>query len=152
MSRPVTRIRHRRLRWLAAALAALALIPAVALAAGPWRGAGRLHTARYLSSATLLGDGRVLVAGGFQYKMLTSAEIFDPRVGRWTTVAPFYSPRFAHTGTLLADGSVLVAGGYNLTAHYLTSAQRYFPAANAWEPAGDMSVPRDNHTATRLRD
>ncbi len=146
------RNRRRRLRWLAATLLALVLIPSVALAAGHWRASGKLHTARYLASASLLGDGRVLVTGGFGSKMLASAEIFDPRVGRWTTVAPFFGPRFAHTGTLLGDGSVLITGGFNFTASYLSSAERYFPTSNTWQPAGDMATPRDNHTATLLLD
>ena len=34
-------------------------------ATGTWTRTGSLHTARQLHSATLLQDGRVLVAGGF---------------------------------------------------------------------------------------
>ncbi len=131
-------------------LLALALVPAVALAAGHWRASGKLHTARYLASATLLRDGRVLVAGGFQSKMLASAEIFDPRPWSVDDGGAVLLRRDSHTrGRCSATARCSSRAGYNFTANYLTSAERYFPASNTWQPAGDMATPRV--TTTRRR-
>jgi hypothetical protein len=67
-------------------------------------------------SATLLEDGRVLLAGGFQLDLneelstLASAELFDPVSGTLEP-APGASPRAFHTATRLPGGKVLLAGG-----------------------------------------
>jgi hypothetical protein len=60
---------------------------------------------RSLHAATLLLDGRVLVAGGGR-----SAELYDPGTGSWAAAAPAGGST-AETATLLADGRVLVVGG-----------------------------------------
>lgn len=64
-------------------------------------------------TATLLADGRVLVAGGMVggFYFPDSAEVYDPLTGRWSRVAAMSMGRSAHTGTALADGRVLVTGG-----------------------------------------
>src|SRR5262245_35914041 len=77
-----------------------------------WIPTGYLSEARLSHTATLLSDGRVLVAGGQDFKrVLASAEIYDPRSARWTTTGAMNTARYAHTATLLRDGTVLVAGG-----------------------------------------
>ena len=75
-----------------------------------------MATARDYHTATLLPDGRVLVAGGFDNdkRPLASAEVYDPSNGTWTAAGSMKVARVAHTATLLPDGRVLVAGGYNL--------------------------------------
>ena len=70
-------------------------------------------THRRFHTATLLGDGTVLVTGG-EYETTptcTSAELFDPKSGTWTAAPHMLALRDDYTTTLLADGSVLVAGG-----------------------------------------
>src|ERR1035438_5791848 len=68
---------------------------------------------RYYTTATLLLDGRVLVAGGYDgANYLTSSEIFDPSTGTWTETSPMLMGRYKHTATLLPNGKVLVAGGF----------------------------------------
>ena len=93
---------------------------------GTWTFTGSLHTPRQSYSATLLSDGKVLVAGGFNSgEALASAELYDPATGTWTDTGSLNNARYSHTATLLADGKVLVAGGENLTK--LRSAELYDP-------------------------
>src|SRR4029077_2292933 len=76
-----------------------------------------LNTARYSHTATLLPNGKVLVAGGadISNNALASAELYDPATDMWTTnSSPGHQPTTArkdHTATLLPNGKVLVAGG-----------------------------------------
>ena len=75
---------------------------------------GSLNTARYRHTATLLSNGKVLVAGGdTSGSYLTSAELYDPASGTWTATGSLNTARADHTATLLPNGKVLVAGGYN---------------------------------------
>ena len=108
-----------------------------------WRATGDLVTARELHRATLLPNGRVLVASG------TSAELYDPATGVWTPTGSLSIYRILHTATLLPNGKVLVAGGFG-GAFSLTSAELYDPATGAWTATGSMNVGRDSHTATLL--
>ncbi|MHB8384252.1 MAG: Kelch repeat-containing protein, partial [Candidatus Binataceae bacterium] len=64
-------------------------------------------------TATLLRDGRVLVAGGSSNGTVTidSAEIYDPARGKWSPAGHMTVPREAHVAVLLGSGKVLIAGG-----------------------------------------
>ena len=81
---------------------------------GPlWRPTGSLNTPRDEgTAATLLPDGTVLIAGGFDFYTLASAEIYNPTNGTWTLTGPLQVARDYHTTTLLANGKVLAAGEY----------------------------------------
>ena len=107
---------------------------------------------RELHTATLLQDGRVLVAGGVALgEMLASAEVYDPAAGTWTATGSMSEPRAEHTAVLLDDGRVLVAGGGTARAP-IASAELFDPATGAWSAAGDMSQPRFVHTMLLLDD
>jgi hypothetical protein len=85
---------------------------------------------RASASATLLTDGRVLVAGGFE-SGAGSAELFDPVSGTWTPTGSMAVGRVdGMTATLLPDATVLVIGG-TLDG----PAERYDPATGTWAPA-----------------
>src|SRR5919201_6237184 len=59
-----------------------------------WSTASPMHYARADHGATLLKDGRVLVAGGHQgIRILKTVEIFDPSIQRWQYVAPLPKAR-----------------------------------------------------------
>ena len=121
---------------------------------GAWSGTDSLDTARYFHTATLLADGRVLVAGGTGHSMPAIAELFDPTadggVGAWSDAGSIGTGRYKHTATLLADGRVLVAGGYN--GYYLAIAQYYSPEDGTWANTDSLGLGRRNHTATLLAD
>ena len=72
---------------------------------------GSMHHARIAHTATLLNDGRVLVAGGYADGVSTSAEIYDPKSGSFTETGSLQTARCKHTAGLLPDGRVLIAGG-----------------------------------------
>jgi WD40 repeat protein len=73
---------------------------------------GSLNVARYLHTATLLPDGRLMVAGGVNDdSLLASAELYDSVSGTWSVTGSLNTARLAHTATLLQNGMVLVTGG-----------------------------------------
>src|SRR5207249_11438090 len=109
-----------------------------------------MTTNRYYHTATLLPNGKVLVAGGKTGGVtLSSTELFDPATGTWTKTGPLNFARYFHSATLLLNGQVLVAGGYG--GNVLSSAELYDPATGKWTATNAMSTPRGNHTATLLR-
>lgn len=118
------------------------------------RRAGSLHDARAGHSASLLADGRVLVAGGIgsDGEPLRSVELFDPATGAWTSGPPLAWPRSAHAATVLADGSVLVSGGLDAGGRPLRSTELWLPGAARWVDGGDLAQARARHEATRLAD
>jgi hypothetical protein len=78
-------------------------------------------------TATLLADGKVLVAGGGT-PALPAAELYDPVTGSWTATAAMLVVRVSQTATLLPDGQVLVVGGQGLRST-LASAELYDPGS-----------------------
>ena len=117
-----------------------------------WSAAGSLTEGRANHTATLLDDGRVLVAGGEDGVVVRdSAEIYDPDTNGWTRSARLSAARTYHTATRLGDGRVLVAGGTDQDGP-LASAELYEPATGHWAPAGSMESARMQHTAAPLSD
>jgi hypothetical protein len=85
---------------------------------------GSLNTARGYHTATLLANGKVLVAGGENSTgFLASGELYDPAGGSWSATGSLSNGRSSHTATLLPNGNVLVAAGEGTSA--LTSAELY---------------------------
>lgn len=129
--------------------ATLALEPAVVASAQAeaqgWSFTGSLHTPRYLYTATLLQNGKVLVAGAFRGASVSAAELYDPETGTWSVTGNLNSSIYLHTATLLQNGKVLVVGG--------NSAELYDPGTGTWSSVGrlDRSI-RLRHTATLLPD
>ena len=86
-------------------------------AADAWTMTGNLGKTVRGYTATLLSDGRVLVAGGMDRPWIgnvpasASAAVYDPSTGTWGATSDMIEGRSDHTATLLPDGMVLVAGG-----------------------------------------
>ena len=123
---------------------------------GLWSPAGDLATGRYDHTATLLGSGKVLVAGGFgsfAVGSLASAEIYDPSTNAWSPAGVMATDRYWHRATMLPGGRVLVTGGAsNISPSGLAVAELYDPGANSWSAAADMAVDRYLHASTLLAD
>ena len=118
---------------------------------GTWALTGGLTNARYAHTATLLPNGKVLVAGGQSTNIfLSSAELYDPVAGTWSVTGPLAIARAVHTATLLPNGKVLVAGGTSQSPSYLSSAELYNPTNGTWTATGSMANTREEHAATLL--
>jgi Kelch motif len=105
-------------------------------------------------TATLLGDGRVLLVGGWNLgalDFLGRAELYSESAGAFAPTGPMGIVRAGHTATLLPNGRVLVAGGHWFFA-VLRSAELYDPSLGTFAPAGRMNLPRRLHQATLLND
>jgi hypothetical protein len=122
-----------------------------------------LSLANQGASATILRDGRVLIAGGrtrgssphprcmttcrLSGTALDTAVLFDPRTSTVTPVGALSVPRFDHAAVLLNDGRVLLAGGRTGSVPDLdgtlppplASAELFDPATNSFTLAGSLA-------------
>jgi hypothetical protein len=96
-------------------------------ASGVWTPTGSLAAARYLHTATLLSNNKVLVAGGSNPSFLKTAELYDLASGTWAATGSLGTARDIHTATLLPNNDVLVAGGRVSTQARTASAELYGP-------------------------
>ena len=116
-----------------------------------WTQTGSLHDPRESATATLLPNGKVLVAGGYGGSIgyPSRTELYDPASGNWTVTGSLHTARTSHTATLLPNGKVLVAAGESNTGT-LSSAELYDPASGSWTVTGSLNTGRYGHTATLL--
>ncbi len=120
---------------------------------GEFSWTGSMMTPRAFHTATMLSDGRVLLAGGDNGSGInSSAELYDPSSGTFSPTGSMSSARQNQVATLLADGRVLVAGGDVGTGNRIVSAELYDPATGQFSPTGNMTTARVNPTATTLLD
>ncbi len=121
-------------------------------ATGTFAATGSLHDAREFHKATLLNNGRVLIAGGLSsMNVLASAELYDPTTGAFTYTGSMNTARYNYTATLLPKGIVLIAGGRFVGMGYTTAtAELYDPAAGTFAVTGTMQAERAYDTATLL--
>ena len=116
---------------------------------------GDLAEARDAHTATLLDDGRVLVAGGFVGEgrpPLASAEVFDPATGTWQEAGSLALGRGGHAAALLGEGRVLVAGGWVGSGTCTTTTEIFDPDTFRFTPGPDLPQPVDGLDATSLPD
>jgi hypothetical protein len=111
-----------------------------------WERIGDMMQGRLLPTATSLGDGRVLVAGGFN----PTAELYDPANRTWSRTTDSRTTHRYHTATRMGDGQVLVAGGEENWQTGIT-AEVYDPATSQWRATSAMVTFRSRHAAVLLR-
>src|ERR1017187_3458148 len=125
---------------------------------------GNLQHGRDFHTATLLPNGKVLVAGGAVYEDVCfagddSAELSDLALGTFASTGTMTNRRYAQTSTLLQNGGVLITGGFSFdssaclqddTSPALASAEIYDPSNGSFAPTGSMAEVRGGHTATLL--
>jgi N-acetylneuraminic acid mutarotase len=120
--------------------------------------AGTMAAPRAMATATLLSNGKVLVAGGYDGKNeLTSADLYDPDPAHpgWSSTGPLAHARDSATATILPNQDVLVAGGDGgsvggAPAAALKSAEIYDSATEKWHGAADMHDARQSAAAALL--
>jgi len=132
----------------------LSIPDAWAQSSGKFVATGSMAAARVAPTATLLKDGRVLIAGGFYASGSTdgigavTAELYDPSTGIFTPTGRMTGARSLHAAVLLPDGRVLIAGGESSIG--LSSAELYDPATGTFTPTGDMNSSHSYPVASLL--
>ncbi len=110
-------------------------------------------------TATMLLDGRVLIAGGQDNvgpQTHSICEIYDPLTNKFTLTADSLNDhRSSHRAVLLHDGKVLIMGGIQTTTPgsgiYLNSAEIYDPISDTFTFTQSLDQPRVGHQATLLK-
>jgi hypothetical protein len=113
-----------------------------------WTLVGDLNVARQDYGMTLLPNGKVLIAGGWDAQGTTysSAELFDPETNTWSMTASMHSSRGYYQLILLANGRVLATSGYFDS----NTAELYDPATGTWSFTDNTDTQRSAYTAVRL--
>jgi hypothetical protein len=111
-----------------------------------------MSTGRFFHTATLLGSGKVLLAGGAGNNANSaSAELYDPAAKTFTPVGNMTVARAGHAATLMKDGRVLLAGGAdNFGGTSSKSAEIYDPGPGSFTATNPMTGARSFHSATLL--
>jgi hypothetical protein len=119
-----------------------------------WSPTGSMSIGRFVFTATLLQNGRVLVAGGNTPGdiVTNTAELYDPASGTFTRTGNMHQARVGFAATLLQNGKVLVEGGASNTVVALNTAEIYDPATGTWSVTGKMKQGRQQHSAVLLSD
>jgi len=104
-------------------------------------------------SATLLSDGRVLIAGGMRRNQdfYRSAEVYDPVTNTFRVTGDLNTRRVGHAAVLLRSGKVLIAGGW-IGRGCTDSAELYDPATGKFTPIAKMNSCRGRPSVTLLDD
>lgn len=95
-----------------------------------WVAGAPLAVARQGHTATLLPDGRVLVAGGLGIGNLHSSEIWDPATGLWSAGHDMRDARSQHAAIDFFGEEVIVFGGYGQSGEVTAGIESY--AGDAW--------------------
>lgn len=113
-----------------------------------WEMVGLMGTPRYRHTATLLGNGKVLICGGYDDTApLTSCELYDPVAKAFTSAGSLPAARSRHFAFFTSDGSddiVVVIGGVGPS--FLTSIDIYDVAADSWSTSS--AIPLTNGVIT----
>jgi len=126
---------------------------------GSFTRVGRMTQGRTGHTASLLGDGRVLIAGGsvdvngFGLTPSKTAEIYDPATQTFSPTGDMPNEAASHTASVLLDGTVLVAGGYGGSCpDAQVGVAAFDPSSNSFIRGVNLTSAQAEHTATTLND
>jgi hypothetical protein len=122
---------------------------------GRFSDTGAMLAARTGHTATLLADGKVLIAGGDDgTTSLPGAELYDPASAAFASTGTMSIGRDQCTATRLGNGTVLIAGGAQLlpdgSGSVLDTAELYDPVTGSFGLTGTMTAARQGPTANLL--
>jgi hypothetical protein len=111
---------------------------ALAQSTGTFTPTGGMNVPRFGHTATLLTNGKVLIAGGSStpetWRPLSSAELYDPATGTFTPTGDMTWPQLGHNAMLLPDGKVLIVGRSGRTV----TVDLYDSDTGTFRPAGSI--------------
>jgi WD40 repeat protein len=124
---------------------------------GKFTATGSMTQARDAHTATLLKDGRVLIAGGYtsdinSYGALDEAEVYDPATGSFSVTGSMTVSRDSQSATMLPDGRVLIVSGLGLNSGSLASVEVYDPGTGNFRTSTFLWVPRAGSSVVLLSD
>jgi N-acetylneuraminic acid mutarotase len=117
-------------------------------ATNSWTATGEMEVARNSFSIAPLPDGRILVAGGYQFNWFDpapGAEIFDPVSETWSPTATPLINRSESTAIVLSSGLVL-------QTEWEPMAELFNPATETWSDAGSEVGAHVGMANVRLSD
>src|SRR6266581_2598293 len=135
------------------------LSPLTTFASGSWITVGSMAGTRGNASATVLPNGKVLVAGGIHSDpdsrdLTLYSEVYDPSTQTWSQSGNLNVPRYFGENALvvLANGKALLPGGSDLNNNPYATTEFYDPSTNTWTSTPQMLESRAYHTAALLSD
>lgn len=121
---------------------------------GVWSSGGIINHARVEHTASLLSNGKVLIAGGRRPSgglFQTVAELYNPVTHTWQDTGMMLTERAGHKAVTLNNGKVLVVGG-EFSSPDLVTAEIYNPATGTWALTGSLNIFRQNFALVAMAD
>jgi len=123
-------------------------------ATGTWTRTNSLPISIWYHTATLLPNGKVLIASGStnggDAGAVANAWLYDTTIGSWAATGPLNVARFGADANLLPNGKVLVTAGQAADNSSLFSAELYDPVRGTWTLTANVFSGGRGHTSTLL--
>jgi N-acetylneuraminic acid mutarotase len=118
-------------------------------ASGTWSYTDSLPYQVWFATATLLNNGKILLAGGQNSNgTLKNCQIYDPSTGKWSATGSLNHARCFFTATLLPNGKVLIAGGED--GYSVATCEIYDPTTETWSNTGALNTASQGHSSYLL--
>ena len=120
-----------------------------------WAKARDMNHARSCAALSVV-NGEIYAMGGWGLSeiqdqpdtILSSVEVFNPKMNRWQERTGMAAPKTNHTASVI-DDKIYVMGGYfreGKTYKTLSTIEIYDPATDHWTQEPDMLIGRSGHT------
>jgi N-acetylneuraminic acid mutarotase/PKD repeat protein len=134
--------------------------PITVFASGTWTTVGSMAGTRAEGAATVLPNGKVLVAGGENddsnsRTLIPFSELYDPSTQTWSQSGNLNVPREFYPKNslvLLANGKALLPGGTDLGDNAYSTAELYDYTTGTWSNTGSLNQARRMHVTVLLSD